>query len=118
MKFLAMLFFSLMTGVAQAAVECKASVTETFADGTQRREEAVLKTEVDNGHDIILSAELDGRAFVLSGNHSDEIYMLSITWGPDYRIGSLTTGSFSPKGRLQISMVDNALVHKVECFKK
>lgn len=118
MKFLAIMFLSLLTSAAQAAIECKATVTEILADGTQRREEAVLKTEVDNGHDIILSAELDGRAFVLSGNHEDQVYMLSITWGPDFRIGSLTTGSFSPKGRLQISTVNNSLVHKVECFKK
>lgn len=37
---------------------------------------------------------------------------------PDYTKGSLTTASFSPEGRLQLSVVVKTLVHKLECFKK
>lgn len=101
---------------AQARIACTASVLEFFADGTSRRESAELKVDLETVKDISMSAELDGRAFVFNGSKEDNTYLVSITWGPDYRTGALTTASFNPAGRLQISMVDNGLVHKLECF--
>ncbi|MNK51246.1 hypothetical protein D3C87_701440 [compost metagenome] len=114
----ALIFISiLMAGLtAQAKIECKATVTEFLADGSKRYEEKALTTDLENDVNIILSADLDGRSFVLSGNKPDNTYFLSITWGEGYRQGTLATAAFSPAGRMQVSMVDNSLIYKVECF--
>ncbi|KYG63245.1 hypothetical protein AZI85_04200 [Bdellovibrio bacteriovorus] len=99
-------------------IECTAQVFESFPDGTARRESAPLTVETESVRHIALSASLDGRAFVLSGDKESGPYFVSITEEPDYTKGSLTTAEFSKEGRLQLSVVQGRLTHKLECFKR
>lgn len=101
-----------------AKFECTAHVFDTFADGTVRAESVPLTIEKESARDITLTADLDGKGFTFSGEKENGPYLVSITDEPDYTKGSLTTASFSPEGRLQLSVVVKTLVHKLECFKK
>ncbi|KYG69360.1 hypothetical protein AZI87_09230 [Bdellovibrio bacteriovorus] len=118
---LSSVFLFLLPALSFAAsekIECTAQVFESFPDGTARRESVPLTIETESAYHMALSASLDGRAFVLSGDKSKGPYFVSITEEPDYTKGSLTTAEFSKEGRLQLSVVQGRLTHKLECFKK
>ncbi|WPU65911.1 hypothetical protein [Peredibacter starrii] len=119
MRLFTLLAFSFIVSTAQAqSISCTAQVFESFPDGSTRQERKELTVETENPVHISLSTDLDGRGFTLSGNKEYGPYFISITEEPDYTKGSLSTAEFSKDGRLQISIVDGRLVHKLECFKK
>lgn len=98
-------------------IECTAEVYESFDDGTARHEKIPLTVEIENAAHLVLSVDLDKRAFILNGPKSGP-FRLSIVDAPDYQKGAVTTADFSKDGRLQLSTVNGPLVHKLECFKK
>ena len=100
-----------------AKIECTAQVFESLPNGSNRHMSVPLTVEKETAQSITLTADLDGKGFTLSGDKENGPYLVSITDEPDYTKGSLTTASFSPEGRLQLSVVVQTLVHKLECFK-
>jgi hypothetical protein len=99
-------------------IKCTAEVFESLSDGSMREASVPLIVEKESAKNITLTADLDGKGFTFSGDKENGPYLVSITDEPDYTKGSLTTASFSPEGRLQLSVVVQTLVHKLECFKK
>jgi len=115
MKWIFVLLF--IPSFSQAQFDCTAQVFEALPNGKARQEVVQMTPEYESEHRIVLSAELDGRAYTFNGPKKSGPYLVSITEAPDYTKGSLTTSDFSPEGRLQISVVNGQLVHKLECYR-
>src|SRR5690606_14309948 len=119
-----LMFFSaiatLLLPVAFAAIgdiSCIAEQFEVHRDGVKNHIRQPLVVEQKNGSVLIMSTEIDGRAFVLSGNTATGDFRLTQAWGAEYRHGFNTTASFTASGRMQISEVRDELVFKLVCNK-
>ncbi|KYG63151.1 hypothetical protein AZI86_15705 [Bdellovibrio bacteriovorus] len=121
--FMSILVF-ILPGVLMAApisaenVKCTAKYFEVLPDGNARKAESVLKVTDDSTAHLLLETELEGRGYVFNGPKKNGPYMLTISKAPDYTFGSNTTGEFSAEGRLQVSVVEGNIVHKLECYRR
>ncbi|QLY25759.1 hypothetical protein [Bdellovibrio sp. KM01] len=97
-------------------IECTAQVYESFSDGSSRQNKVPMAVEVENAAHIVLSADLEERAFILNGPKEGP-FRISIIEAPNYTKGSVSTADFSKDGRLQLSTVNGPLIYKLECFK-
>ncbi|WP_413558970.1 hypothetical protein [Bdellovibrio sp. HCB209] len=109
--------FAATKNASEKQFSCTAEVFESFDDGSVRVEKIPLTVEMNNPARIIIAGDLDNRAFTLNGPKEGP-YLISITEGPEYNKGSISTAEFSAEGRLQLSTVKGPLVHKIECFRK
>lgn len=96
-------------------VNCTAKQFTVTNDGLKDQIEKPLTVEQKNGSVIRLGVEIEGRAYILSGDLTAGDFILTQVWGPEYHQGINTTGSFTSTGRMQISMVDEAKVFKLVC---
>ncbi|WP_413290409.1 hypothetical protein [Bdellovibrio sp. HCB337] len=111
-----LIFMMALQTHAAPKFNCTAEVFESLSDGSVRTKKVPLKVENESVTRITLSADLDGRGFTFSGEKEGP-YFVTISEEPDYTKGSMTTANFSKEGRLQLSVVNQSLVHKLECFK-
>jgi hypothetical protein len=98
-------------------IACVAEQYDVTRDGLKNHVKQPLQVEQNKGSVLILSTEIDGRAYVLSGNTVTGDFRLTQAWGHEYRHGFNTTASFNSSGRLQISEVRDELVFKLVCNK-
>lgn len=67
---------------------------------------------------LLLQAEIDGRAFTISGDLKYDDYLLSQTWGPDFTSGVSSRATFNDTGRATLSTVEETLVFRLVCVRK
>jgi hypothetical protein len=115
---LLILIFS-FSSVAFSAEEihCTAQYLEFSNNGTTISEQVPLDIIESTEHYIQLSTDLRLKNFSFSGDLKQNIFYVSITDLPNHAAGSLTTASFSNDDRLQLSIVNENIVYKLECFK-
>lgn len=104
--------------ISSSNVTCTAKYFEVLPDGSAKRAESVLKVLEESSAHLLLETELEGRGYVFNGPKSDGPYLVTISKAPDYTTGSNATTEFSEQGRLQISVVEGPIVHKLECYRK
>lgn len=115
---LLILIFSLSSIAFSAeTIDCKAQYLEFLENGTTISEQVPLDIIESTEHYIQLSADLRVKNFSFSGDLKQNTFYVSITDLPDHTAGSLTTASFSNDHRLQLSIVNENIVYKLECFK-
>jgi hypothetical protein len=113
------LFFSTQNIFAkEKQISCTAEASEILTNG-QRVSETLQLDIIDQSEIYIsLSVDLKGFNFSFSGDKKGNSFYVSITQLPNYDQGALTTTAFSADGRLQLSIVNKEVVHKLECFNR
>jgi hypothetical protein len=117
---LTILFSSINVSAAteNLKIKCTAEVSEILNTNERITKTAELDVIDESELYISLSIDLGGKNFSFSGNKKDNIFYVSITELPNYDQGALTTSAFSIDGRLQLSLVNKNVVHKLECFNR
>jgi hypothetical protein len=64
-----------------------------------------------------LEGELYGQLYFLTYNKQDEDGLLQIVDSADNTKGIVARSSFNKKGFMSLTLVDNQIVHRLECFK-
>lgn len=119
MRFL-IFFAALMSANAMAEVGDITCIAKQFTvtdKGMKDEVEKKLDVEMKAGSAVRLSIDIGDRYFVLAGDNATGDYLLTQAWGEGYRHGINATGSFTSSGRMQISLVEETRVFKLECNK-
>ena len=99
-------------------INCTAEQFETTPSAIINHVKQPLLLQERVATNVILSVEIDGRAYTLNGDLQTGTYRLTQSWGPGYTQGIMTTGSFGIDGRLQIVQVNETKVYKLVCLKR
>lgn len=108
--------FSTITFSAET-ISCTAQYLEFLTDGTTISEQVPLNIIESTEYYIQLSTDLKQKNFSFSGDLKQNTFYVSITDVPDHTRGSITTAAFSNDHRLQLSIVNENTVYKLECFR-
>jgi hypothetical protein len=114
----------LVLGFAPAAlaasldgITCTAEQWEII-DGKLANEHKVPLKVTNEGGFKFLTAEINGHAYVLNPNYSEDEFIITQSWNEGYTTGAQATLAFGSSKRIQMSFVDFNKVFKLVCLKQ
>jgi hypothetical protein len=99
------------------SLECTAHNRHVNESGVLIQSESKLITTLDTIDMASLEGELYGQLYFLTYNKQDEDGLLQIVDSADNTKGIVARSSFNKKGFMSLTLVDNQIVHRLECFK-
>jgi hypothetical protein len=118
LKFFILSLCGLISSTALATnskIICTAEKSQIVSAGELVSEKKDLSIVDESNFYILLSTDLGEKNFSFSGDLQTGIFYLSIADLPELTRGVMTTASFSKDARLQLSIVDQSTVFKLEC---